>query len=566
MEKAKRIWNWRFVLLFITNLLVLAAFYASIPIIPVYCQEIGIDGSRVGIVLTAMSVATVLFRPIAGYLLDNFNRYHVYLLFLGLFCLAFPCFLLFPIFGALVVIRLYMGATYSVCGSATMTLAGDVLPPSRITEGISRFAFTISIGMAVGPFVGIQVQNHMSSAASFLTVFGIAVAAFVCVSCCRIKYPKVERKRFSLKESIYKPALPFMANMMFLMIPYGAVIAYSSILAQEKGLSSVIPYFYICLVAGMLTSKLSTQRLIDAGKHRVLVYASLAVLVVTMASYVFLETGAHLLIAGYFFGLGYGIIQPLFQSFVTGTTPPAKRGVANATYLLSYDIGIGIGSLLMGFMQESIGLSNGFALTAVAYVVGGVVYIAVERYYRKLKAGVATAAANSPETLSNYMERDVYTISDQATVRDALAFFIEKKVSGVPIVSADGTPRGFISDGDVMRYLRSIDYTPAVVGDSVLFMDIFNDPNAQFESKLDSVMDLNVLDIGVDKPITVPATASLEDVCSILSKAGVKKIPVVADGKIVGMAFRSTITRYVIGRYLNQTDTAEAVRLPSATA
>lgn len=128
MVTIQKIWNKKFILLFITNLLVLAAFYASIPIIPVYCQEIGITGSGIGIVLTAMSVATILFRPIAGYLLDNFSRYRVYLLFLALFCLAFPSFIAFPIFGALIVIRLYMGAVYSVCGSATMTLASDVLP------------------------------------------------------------------------------------------------------------------------------------------------------------------------------------------------------------------------------------------------------------------------------------------------------------------------------------------------------------------------------------------------------------------------------------------------------
>ena len=202
MEKAEKIWNRRFILLFITNLLVLAAFYASIPIIPVYCQEIGITGSRVGIVLTAMSAATVLFRPAAGYLLDNFNRYHVYLVFLALFCLSFPAFIAFPAFVPLIFVRLYMGVVYSVCGSATMTLAGDVLPPAKITEGISRFAFTVSIGMAAGPYVGLQVQENLSSRASFLTIFGIGVAALVCVSFCRIRYPKVQRSRFSLKESI----------------------------------------------------------------------------------------------------------------------------------------------------------------------------------------------------------------------------------------------------------------------------------------------------------------------------------------------------------------------------
>lgn len=55
MKNTEKIWNRRFVLLFITNLLMMATFYAAVPIIPVYCQEIGITGSKVGIVLTAMS-------------------------------------------------------------------------------------------------------------------------------------------------------------------------------------------------------------------------------------------------------------------------------------------------------------------------------------------------------------------------------------------------------------------------------------------------------------------------------------------------------------------------------
>lgn len=552
MERPKKIWNRNFVLLFLTNLLVLAAFYASIPIIPVYCQEIGITGSKVGIVLTAMSVATILFRPVAGYLLDNFNRYRVYLIFLAMFCLAFPAFLAFPVFGLLVVVRLYMGAVYSVCGSATMTLASDVLPPMKITEGISRFAFTISIGMAVGPYVGIQVQNHLNSKTSFMTVFAISVAALVCVSCCRIKYPKVQRKKFALKDSIYKPALPFMCNMMFLMIPYGAVIAYSSILAQEKGLTAVIPYFYICLVAGMLTSKLSTQRMIDAGRHRVLVYASLVVLVVTMASYVFLNTGVHLLIAGYFFGLGYGILQPLFQSFVTGTTPTPKRGVANATYLLSYDIGIGIGALLMGFMQETIGLTTGFALTAIAYVVGGIVYMTyVEKYYHKLRSG-GGVPVQPRDGMDQYMERQVYAIGQEATVREAITYFSEKHISGAPVVSAGGQVVGFLSDGDIMRYLRTQDHALSAMDSSLLFLEYLWDPNDVFEQKLDAIMDLNVLELGTRKPITIPEDACLADACRLLSEAGVKKVPVVKGNAVVGIISRSGITNYLIRRYLER--------------
>lgn len=553
METIKKIWNKKFILLFITNLLVLAAFYASIPIIPVYCQEIGITGSKIGVVLTAMSVATILFRPVAGYLLDNFNRYRVYLLFLALFCLAFPSFLIFPIFGALIIIRLYMGAVYSVCGSATMTLASDVLPHGKITEGISRFAFTISIGMAVGPYVGIQVQNHMSSKASFLTVFAISVVALICVSFCRIHYPKVERKKFVLKDSIYNPAIPFMFNMTFLMIPYGAVIAYSSILAQEKGLMSVLPYFYICLVVGMLLSKLSTQKMIDAGKHRVLVYISLVILILTMASYLFLTTGVHLLLAGFFFGIGYGILQPLFQSFVTGTTPAPKRGVANATYLLSYDIGIGIGSLLMGCLQETIGLQSGFALTAIAYVLGGIIYIVyADGYYQKLKRNLIVK--NEPsDFVSSYMKRDVYALKIDMTVRDALRYFSEKNISGAPVIFMDGSPAGFISDGDIMRYLRKEDGSAAVIDSSALFMDYFWNSDSELENRMRTVMDLNVLEIGTKKPIIIAANATIQDACRLLGDTGIKKIPVVdVNHKVVGVILRSAITRALMKQYLEK--------------
>lgn len=386
-EFMDKIWNKKFILLFITNLLMMATFYASVPILPIYCQQIGITGSKIGIVLTAMSVTTVLFRPVAGYILDNFNRYHVYMLFLALFCLPFLGFVALPFFAGLVILRLYMGVVYSVCGSATTTLAGDVLPPSKVGQGVNRFALTISLGMAAGPFIGIQVQNHMSSQVSFVALFALTVVALICVSFCRTQYPKVQRKKFVLADAFYKPALPFMLDMIFIMIPFGAVIAYSSIFAQEKGLSGVIPFFYVFLVAGMLISKFSTQKMIDAGRHKVLVVISLIVLLFTMLSYFFMATAVHLLAAGFLLGLGYGILQPLFQSFVTGTTPAPKRGAANATYLLSYDIGIGIGSFVMGLFQESIGLSTGFAITAVGYVIGGVIYgLYGDKYYTKLSA------------------------------------------------------------------------------------------------------------------------------------------------------------------------------------
>lgn len=74
------------------------------------------------------------------------------------------------------------------------------------------------------------------------------------------------------------------------------------------------------------------------------------ILFFTMAGDSFMDNGVHLLLTGFLLGFGYGILQPLFQLFVTGTTPAPKRGTANAAYLLFYDIGIG--SFVMGTFSE----------------------------------------------------------------------------------------------------------------------------------------------------------------------------------------------------------------------
>ena len=258
-----------------------------------------------------------------------------------------------------------------------------------------------------------------------------------------------------------------------------------------------------------------------------------------------------MLIAAICFGLGYGILQPLFQSFVSGTTPVPKRGVANATYLLSYDIGIGIGALMMGYLQETIGLSTGFALTAVAYVIGGFIYAAyVDRYYIKLKSSPRVHSGRS-DLLSQYMEHEVYALHEDATVHDALFYFSDKHISGAPIVSANDTVVGFISDGDIMRYLREDENPPIAIDSSALFMAFWN-PDADSEQKLDSVMNLYVPEIGTNKPITISASATIEDVCELLSKAGIKKVPVVDGGKVVGIITRSAITHYLTRRFLEQ--------------
>ncbi len=383
MPEDTKLWNGKFILIFCTNLLMYGVFYALNPVLPVYGGQRGFSAADIGIMLSIMSLTTILFRPLAGYLLDNFNRYLVFVIFLFLLCLTFFSYTLFATLTAILIIRLFTGAFWSVCGSSTVTLAGDTLPPSKIRIGINRFTLTIALGMAVGPYIGIQVQNYVSSQAMFYVLFGMALLSFILALGLRLKYPKNDKKPFKLSSFFYKPALPFMFMMMFIMIPYGAFLVYTAVFARAKGLGDSVALFYVFMSVGLIISKFVTQKITDSGNFKLIVAISLAVLAVALYLFQFVSTPLQLFIMALALGLGYGVLQPLFQSLVTNIAPGPKRGVANATYLLSYDIGIGLGAYLMGQWQTTIGLGTGFAYVAIAYLVGAVIYYGfVQRYYQ----------------------------------------------------------------------------------------------------------------------------------------------------------------------------------------
>ena len=185
----------------------------------------------------------------------------------------------------------------------------------------------------------------------------------------------------------------------------------------------------------------------------------------------------------------------------------------------------------------------------------------VEKYYHKLISG-GSVPVQPRDGMDQYMERQVYAIGQEATVREAITYFSEKHISGAQVVSAGGQVVGFLSDGDIMRYLRTQDHALSAMDSSLLFLEYLWDPNDVFEQKLDAIMDLNVLELGTRKPITIPEDACLADACRLLSEAGVKKVPVVKGNAVVGIISRSGITNYLIRRYLERKTAMEENALP----
>ena len=163
-------------------------------------------------------------------------------------------------------------------------------------------------------------------------------------------------------------------------------------------------------------------------------------------------------------------------------------------------------------------------------------------------AQVGAAASLSSATLADIMEREPYAVAADAPVSEAMHALVEHQVSGLPLVDAQGRVCGFVSDGDIMRYLA--DKTPAFTSPYV-FLEAAS--NQSIDERLHELMVLPVAEIATDKVVSLPASTTLKDACQTLAQHKFKKAPVVdGAGRMVGVVSRSSILRRAMESYLEK--------------
>lgn len=164
---------------------------------------------------------------------------------------------------------------------------------------------------------------------------------------------------------------------------------------------------------------------------------------------------------------------------------------------------------------------------------------------------IAETEGEERTMVEKIMKPDVYSLPPDATVVDAMKFFVEHGISGAPVVDAEGRAVGFVSDGDIMRLLstQSNSYMDPVV----MIMQMRADEET-YDEKLANLMKMNIRDIGTKGVIGIDLHTTLPQVCRILSKNHLKKVPVLHEGKIIGVINRSDITLYSMKTYLEGRD------------
>ena len=213
-----------------------------------------------------------------------------------------------------------------------------------------------------------------------------------------------------------------------------------------------------------------------------------------------------------------------------------------------------------GGMDEAaatmLGINVAFGVCGALCATATVLAIALVRR-RAGDAAAGDPAGEHRSVLELVMKRDACSISEGATVAEAMQMFVEKGVGSMPIVDSGGAAVGFISEADVMRSLSSR-HDQQFVDPIVMIIRSVSDEGG-FSEKLEHLMDMKVDEVGSMGVISVDVHAKLPEVCRVLSKNHLKKVPVLEDGRMVGVVDRADIARYAMRVYLEKRAAASEV-------
>jgi CBS domain-containing protein len=131
------------------------------------------------------------------------------------------------------------------------------------------------------------------------------------------------------------------------------------------------------------------------------------------------------------------------------------------------------------------------------------------------------------------MSRQVITVGVEASVADAITTMLAHHVSGLPVVDSAGRLVGIVSEGDFIR--RAEIGTGRKRGRWLTFLAGADRAALDFARehgrKVGEIMTTNPVTIGEDAP--------LPEIVDIMEAHGIKRLPVMRDGKIVGMVTRA---------------------------
>lgn len=365
------LWTPSFARVLATNCAVFVSYQMLVPIVPLYVVYIGGNEATTGLVVGTLTLTVLLGGPLAGWLLDRWGRQVILVASIAMFAMVGLSYPLAASPAALVVVRLMQGIGWSGMNPAVSTIVSDLAPRQRLGEALAYQSTSQSLAMAIGPATGLLVLQSAGYTPAFLASVAFGFLGLILALRIRYRYvppaPKVNeefRFRDLVEDSSVSPSA-ITALMTFL---FAGLTTFVPLIAQNRDLGSPA-VFFVTFAIVLVAIRPIAGRISDRQPRRgLLLLPGLGLIASCLLVLAFTHTPLTLAATGILWAVGFGVVQPILRAMVVDRAPPSRWGAANATMTTAYQLGLGLGALLLGAVASLVGLPSMFALSSLIAV------------------------------------------------------------------------------------------------------------------------------------------------------------------------------------------------------
>lgn len=378
------LWNANYNKVMTANFTLFFAFYLLTPLLPLYLSEtFHATKDLIGIVLSGYTVTALLFRPFSGYVVDSFPRKKVLMVCFFLFFLLFGGYLAAGSFVFFALVRTLHGGPFGALTVANSTVAIDVLPSSRRTEGIGYYGLSNNLAMAIAPSIGVFIYKYTHNFdILFWMAFIIAGLGMLVDSTVKVPQREIirEKKKLSLDRFFLVRGWLLGANIVMFSFCYGVLSNYLAIYSKEiLGITGGTGTYFMLLATGLVVSRIQGSKALRNGKLTQNATQGIFLSCIGYILFVAVPTEVGYYLSALLIGLGNGHLFPAMQNMFINIAGNNERGTANSTLLTSWDFGIGVGVVFGGVIAEHFGYTAAFATVAALHVIGVLLFIFCSR-------------------------------------------------------------------------------------------------------------------------------------------------------------------------------------------
>ncbi|WP_449598706.1 MFS transporter [Niallia sp. Marseille-Q9988] len=382
--KKEALWTRGFIQIWVSNFFLFMTFYFLLVSLPIYAiRELNQKQSSAGLIVTVFIITAILIRPIAGNLMQKIGKKAIFLTSLLIFLIATVFYLFTDSLSGLLFVRALHGIGFGMATTATGTIVADILPSSRRGEGMGYYSMSMNLAMVIGPFIGLQAINSWGTSTLFILAIIFAFFAILTGGFMKIehapememsKIEHTEKKGIRFNQIIENTAVKISIVAAIFGIVYSSILSFVSVYAEDKGFISVSGYFFVVYAIFMLMARPFAGKWFDRYGANKIVYPCIVLFSAGMILLGVAESEWMFLLSAALIGLGYGSMFPCLQTIAIQKAAPHRRGLATATFLSIFDIGIGFGSYLVGIIGDAVGLNAFYSFSSIYILIGIAVY------------------------------------------------------------------------------------------------------------------------------------------------------------------------------------------------